>query len=154
MLGAKESSGNRKKSNFKLRHYQPSLLSPMPVSQFAPWLRFQSPRIKPDRRNYRTRCDFEGVWKVKDTAGQPFEITLSGGGAAKASHGEGMVGTRKEEGKTAVINVEHGLDHEDRERGRSIQKTCLRQRPATGRSTHQEHGRAKDKVTALRPSPR
>jgi hypothetical protein len=38
---------------------------------------------------------------VKDTAGQPFEITLSGGGAAKASRGEGMVGTWKEEGKTA-----------------------------------------------------
>ena len=29
--------------------------------------------------------DFEGVWKVKDTAGQPFEITLSSGAAAKAS---------------------------------------------------------------------
>jgi hypothetical protein len=26
---------------------------------------------------------FEGVWKVKDTAGHPFEITLSSGGAAK-----------------------------------------------------------------------
>ena len=23
---------------------------------------------------------FEGVWKVADTGGQPFEITLSGGG--------------------------------------------------------------------------
>ena len=43
--------------------------------------------------------DFEGVWKVNDTAGQPFEITLSGGGAAKASRGEGMVGTWKEEAK-------------------------------------------------------
>ena len=28
---------------------------------------------------------FEGVWKVKDTAGHPFEITLSSGGAAKAT---------------------------------------------------------------------
>ncbi len=54
--------------------------------------------------------DFEGVWKEKDTAGQPFEITLSGGGAAKASRGEGMV----------------------------------------GRSTGQQYGRAKGKVTALR----
>ena len=25
---------------------------------------------------------FEGVWKVKDTAGHPFEITLSSGGTA------------------------------------------------------------------------
>ena len=33
---------------------------------------------------------FEGVWKVADTGGQPFEITLSGGGVAKATRGEGM----------------------------------------------------------------
>jgi hypothetical protein len=52
--------------------------------------------------------DFEGVWKVKDTAGQPFEITLSSGGAAKASRGEGMVGTWKEEGNTAVITWNTG----------------------------------------------
>ena len=58
--------------------------------------------------------DFEGVWKVRDTA------------------------------------VEHGLDHEDRERGRSIKENCLRQRPAAGRSTDQRNGRAKGKVTALR----
>jgi hypothetical protein len=48
------------------------------------------------------------VWKVTDTAGQSFEITLSGGGAAKASRGEGMVGTWKEEGKTAVITWNTG----------------------------------------------
>ncbi len=46
---------------------------------------------------------FEGVWKVKDTAGQPFEITLSSGGIAKATRGEGMTGTWKEEGNAAVI---------------------------------------------------
>ena len=45
---------------------------------------------------------------MTDTAGQPFEITLSGGGAAKASRGEGMVGTWKEEGKTAVITWNTG----------------------------------------------
>src|SRR5450631_25484 len=70
--------------------------------------------------------DFEGVWKVKDTAGQTFEIALSSGGAAKASRGEGMVGTWKEEGNTAVI-------------------TCLWQRPAAARSTDQHHGRGKGK---------
>jgi hypothetical protein len=74
--------------------------------------------------------DFEGVWKVKDTAGKTFEITLSSGGAAKASRGEGMVGTWKEEGNTAVITWNTGCYHEDRERARSIQKNCLRQRPA------------------------
>ena len=52
--------------------------------------------------------DFVGTWNVKDTAGQPFEITLSGDGAAKASRGEGMVGTWQEEGKTAVITWNTG----------------------------------------------
>jgi len=52
--------------------------------------------------------DFDGVWKVKDTAGRTFEITLSSGGAAKASRGEGMVGTWKEEGNTAVITWNTG----------------------------------------------
>jgi hypothetical protein len=46
---------------------------------------------------------FEGVWRVKDTAGHPFEITLSSGGVAKATRGEGMKGTWKEEGDSAVI---------------------------------------------------
>ena len=51
---------------------------------------------------------FEGVWKVKDTAGNPFEITLSGGGAAKATRGEGMTGTWKEEGDSAIITWNTG----------------------------------------------
>jgi len=51
---------------------------------------------------------FEGVWKVKDTAGRPFEITLSSGGIAKATRGEGMTGTWKEEGNAAVITWKTG----------------------------------------------
>ena len=51
---------------------------------------------------------FEGVWKVKDTAGHPFEITLSNGGSAKATRGEGMTGTWKEEGNSAVITWNTG----------------------------------------------
>ena len=51
---------------------------------------------------------FEAVWKVKDTAGRPFEITLSSGGVAKATRGEGMTGTWKEEGNAAVITWKTG----------------------------------------------
>jgi hypothetical protein len=47
--------------------------------------------------------EFAGEWKVKDTAGKPFEITLSEDGSAKATRGEGMSGTWKEEGNSAVI---------------------------------------------------
>lgn len=52
--------------------------------------------------------DFIGTWSVKDTTGQPFDITLSGDGTAKASLVEGMVGTWKQEGKTAVITWSTG----------------------------------------------
>lgn len=52
--------------------------------------------------------EFEGVWKVTDTAGQPFEITLSEGGAAKATRGEGMTGTWREDGGAAVITWNTG----------------------------------------------
>ncbi len=52
----------------------------------------------------RAASDFEGVWKVQDTSGKSFEITLSESGVAKASRGEGMSGTWKEEGKAAVIS--------------------------------------------------
>ena len=51
---------------------------------------------------------FEGVWQVKDTSGKPFEITLSSGGAAKATRGEGITGTWKEEGDVAVITWNTG----------------------------------------------
>lgn len=47
---------------------------------------------------------FEGTWKVSDTAGKPFEITLSADGAAKANRsGEGMTGTWKADGSAATI---------------------------------------------------
>jgi hypothetical protein len=47
--------------------------------------------------------EFEGAWKVKDSDGKPFEITLSQNAAAKANRSGGMTGAWNEEGKTAVI---------------------------------------------------
>lgn len=47
--------------------------------------------------------EFEGVWKVADSGGKAFEITLAADGAATASHSAGMTGTWKEEGGAAVI---------------------------------------------------
>jgi hypothetical protein len=91
--------------------------------------------------------DFEGVWKVTDTAGQPFEITLSGGGASKASRGEGMVGTWKEEGKTAVITWNTGWTTKIAKEGDQYKKTAYgKGQPLDGPPT--KHGRAKGKVTA------
>jgi hypothetical protein len=48
------------------------------------------------------------VWKVKDAAGHPFEMRLSSGGSAKATQGEEMTGTWKEEGNSAVITWNTG----------------------------------------------
>ncbi len=52
---------------------------------------------------------YEGTWKVKDTSGADFEITLAAGGKATADrHGEGLAGTWKEEGGAAVIKWDTG----------------------------------------------
>jgi hypothetical protein len=41
---------------------------------------------------------FQGTWKVKDTSGKPFEISLAADGTAKATlPKEGMTGSWKEE---------------------------------------------------------
>ncbi|MFZ0497370.1 MAG: hypothetical protein WBE80_12090 [Methylocella sp.] len=76
--------------------------------------------------------EFEGVWKVTDTTGQPFEITLSGSGAAKASRGEGMVGTWKEEGKTAVITWNTGWTTKITKEGDHYKKTAYGKGQALG----------------------
>jgi|SRR5271157_983984 len=70
--------------------------------------------------------DFEGMWKVKDTAGKPFEITLAENGAAKASRGEGMSGTWKEEDKTAVIMWSTGWVTKIAKEGDHYRKTAYR----------------------------
>jgi hypothetical protein len=67
---------------------------------------------------------FEGVWRVKDTAGHPFEITLSSGGAAKATRGEGMSGTWKEEGNSAVITWNTGWTTKITKEGNRFVKTA------------------------------
>jgi hypothetical protein len=67
---------------------------------------------------------FEGVWKVKDTAGHPFEITLSSGGAAKATRGEGMTGTWKEEGNSVVITWNTGWTTKITKEGNRYIKTA------------------------------
>ena len=69
---------------------------------------------------------FGGVWKVKDTAGHPFEITLSSGGAAKATRGQGMTGTWKEEGNSAVITWNTGWTTKITKEGNRYTKTAYR----------------------------
>jgi len=52
---------------------------------------------------------FVGKWKVADTAGAPFEITLSDDGAATANRsGEAMEGTWKEDKGAVIISWKDG----------------------------------------------
>ena len=67
---------------------------------------------------------FEGEWKVKDTTGRTFEITLSDGGAAKATRGEGMKGTWKQEGDSAVNIWNTGWTTKITKQGDRYEKTA------------------------------
>jgi len=76
--------------------------------------------------------EFEGTWKVKDTAGKPFEITLSGNAAAKADRGEGMSGTWKEEGETAMITWNTGWITKITKEGNRYKKAAYRKGQSLG----------------------
>lgn len=53
--------------------------------------------------------EFAGTWKVADTGGKPFQITLAADGTAKADReGEGMKGSWKKDGNSAVISWDTG----------------------------------------------
>ena len=52
---------------------------------------------------------FEGTWNTQDTKGHPFKITLSADGEAIGDRAEeGLIGTWKPEGDSAVINWDSG----------------------------------------------
>lgn len=67
--------------------------------------------------------DLAGTWKVSDTGGQPFEITLKADGSAQASRaGEGMKGTWQEDGGGAVIKWDTGWTTKIVKEGASYKK--------------------------------
>lgn len=69
---------------------------------------------------------WEGVWNLKDLAGQPFEITLSSDGKATSSLHKEMVGTWKEEGGAAVIKWQTGWTTKIVKEGDHFKKTAYR----------------------------
>jgi hypothetical protein len=77
--------------------------------------------------------EFEGKWQVKDTKGNPFEITLSPDGTAKGNRAEeGLNGTWKAVGNAVLITWDFGMDHEDHEGREHLQKDRASERE-TGR---------------------
>jgi hypothetical protein len=76
---------------------------------------------------------FEGTWKVADTGGKAFEITLAGDGSAKANRtAEGMTGTWKEAGSTAVITWDTGWTTKISKEGDKYTKTAFKKGEPTG----------------------
>lgn len=69
--------------------------------------------------------DFTGKWKVKDTAGKPFEITLMKDGSAKSTQGEGYAGKWKEEGGAAMIKWDTGWTTKIAKEGDGYTKTAF-----------------------------
>jgi len=75
---------------------------------------------------------FEGTWKVKDTSGKDFEITLAADGKATATRGEGMTGTWKDDAGTAVITWNTGWVTKISKEGEKYTKTAFKKGEAEG----------------------
>ena len=72
-----------------------------------------------------TASDFAGKWKVADTAGTPFEITLGDNGSATGNRsGEAMEGTWKEEKGAVIISWKDGWTTKIAKDGDGYKKTA------------------------------
>jgi hypothetical protein len=82
---------------------------------------------------------FEGTWKVQDTKGNPFEITLNQDGSAKGTRaGEGMTGKWKQEGSGVVISWDSGWTTQITEQGGHYTKTAFENGKPVGGGTPAE----------------
>jgi hypothetical protein len=80
---------------------------------------------------------FKGAWLTQDTKGNPFKITLSGDGKATGDRAdEGLKGTWKEEGDTAVINWDTGWVTKIVKQGDKFQKQAFEKGGASGTPMH------------------
>jgi hypothetical protein len=80
---------------------------------------------------------FEGAWLTQDTKGNPFKITLSADGKATGERSdEGLKGTWKAEGDSAVINWASGWVTKIVKQGDKFQKQAFEKGGASGTPTH------------------
>jgi hypothetical protein len=81
--------------------------------------------------------EFEGTWKVADTSGKEYVITLSAGGTATGTQQEGQKGTWKAEGSAAIITWETGWTTKISKDGDKFRKTAFKKgEPLTGTPTN------------------
>jgi hypothetical protein len=79
---------------------------------------------------------FEGSWNTQDTKGNPFKIILSADGKATGDRAdEGLTGTWKAEGDSAVINWDSGWVTKIVKKGDKFQKQAF-EKGASGTPTH------------------
>jgi hypothetical protein len=79
---------------------------------------------------------FEGTWNTQDTKGHPFKITLSADGEATGDRAEeGLIGTWKPEGDSAVINWDSGWVTKIVKEGDKFKKQAF-EGDASGTPTH------------------
>ena len=80
---------------------------------------------------------FAGTWKVSDTSGKPFEITLKDDGTADANRGEGMKGSWKDDAGTVVITWDTGWVTKISKDGDKFKKTAFEKgKPMDGPGTN------------------
>jgi hypothetical protein len=81
--------------------------------------------------------EFEGTWLTQDTKGSPFKITLSVDGKATGDRAdEGLNGTWKAEGDSAVINWDTGWVTKIVKQGDKFQKQAFEKGARGGTPTH------------------
>lgn len=79
-----------------------------------------------------TDSEFVGTWRVEDSAGEPFDITLLASGTAEAERaGEGMNGTWAEEDASAVITWDTGWTTKITRAGDAYIKTAYKKDATT-----------------------
>ena len=83
-----------------------------------------------------TPARLKGNGRFQDTKGNPFEITLSEDGSANGSRsGEGLSGTWKAEGDSAVITWQSGWTTKITKQGDQFKKTAFDKGKAEGPAT-------------------
>lgn len=80
---------------------------------------------------------FDGTWMTQDTKGKSFHITLSPDGKAKGERqDEGLTGTWKAEGDSAVINWDSGWVTKITKQGDKFTKQTFGKGQTSGTPSH------------------
>jgi hypothetical protein len=118
--------GIRRKASMSMKHRLSRLASALVVPVFALALALSA----------FAASQFEGAWLTQDTKGNPFKITLSADGKATGDRAdEGLSGTWKQEGDSAVINWDTGWVTKIVKQGERFQKQAF-EKGASGTPTH------------------